>query len=208
MSADARSVALGDTLTAEEFGSLLSTDSAEYEQMHASVDGWEGKTHVQLEVDIDQTDPTRPRARVQYELDGAQMDRILIGDDVYVAAIDVSDLYLKMQVDEGLVPFGIGENDAAIAGGFLESDDINSATYLGEVEVAGVPSRHFSIDGRASMKDAEVYLDEDGRVIRIEVTNAGAPLTTTFSRFGQSVKIVAPKNFQAFPSMTPVTEPQ
>ena len=107
VSADARSVALGDTLTAEEFGSLLSTDSAEYEQMHASVDGWEGKTHVQLEVDIDQTDPTRPRARVQYELDGAQMDMILIGDDVYVAAIDDSDLYLKMQVDEGPVPFGL-----------------------------------------------------------------------------------------------------
>ena len=65
----------------------------------------------------------------------------------------------------------------------------------------GVKARHYAIKGKGDMKDAELWLDDQGRVVQIVGTVEGDQVTIGLSNFGEKVTIKPPKKFQDMSSL-------
>ncbi len=194
---DVGDLAEGDTLTAKQLAALLGRGVATYTTMHMTIDGKTGGKRVRLDADIDARSKKSPAMRMTMESGGGTSEMILVDDAFYLGDPSSSDPYVKFASSRGQVPFGLDKQDTSEpGGGFVDDKDVASATYLGEDDLDGVIAQHFSIKGTGDMKNAELWIDGEGRVVRIAGAVDGDGVTISFSKFGEKVSIKAPKNFQ------------
>lgn len=199
---DVGDLAEGDTLTAKQFAALLGRGVATSTTLHMTIDGKADGKRVQLDADIDARSKKSPAMRMTMESSGETVEMILVDDAFYLGNPKSSDPYVKFASPRGQVPFGLDKRDTSQpGGGFVDDKGIASATYLGEDDLDGVTAQHFSIKGTGDMKNAELWIDGEGRVVQIAGAVDGDSVTISFSKFGEKVSIKAPKNFQDLSSL-------
>lgn len=197
-------VATGDTLSGKEFAALLSGSEANYTTMHMTLAGTAEGKPVKMDADIDAADKKHPAMRMIISSDDQTVEMILVNDELYLGDPNSGDPYLKMgSPQKGQVPFNLDQEETTSnpGGGFVNDKDIVSATFLGEDDLDGVKARHYAIKGKGDMKDAELWLDDQGRVVQIVGTVEGDQVTIGLSNFGEKVTIKPPKKFQDMSSL-------
>lgn len=191
---DAGDLAEGDTLTAKQLAALLGRGVATYSTVHMTIEGQADGRRAQVEADIDTRKKKSPALRMTMKSAGETVEMILVDDAFYLGDPTSDTPYLKFANPRG-VPFGLDKRDATEpGGGFVDDQDLGQATYLGEEDVDGVTAQHFSIEGKGDLKDADLWIDGEGRVIRIASAVDGDSATISFSKFGEKVTIKAPTN--------------
>ncbi len=191
---DAGDLAEGDTLTAKQLAALLGRGAATYTTVHMTIDGKADGKRAQVDADIDARKKKSPAMRMTVTSAGQTVEMILVDDAFYLGDPNSNTPYLKFANPRG-VPFGLDKRDTSEpGGGFVDDQDIGRATYVGEENIDGVTARHFSIKGKGDMKDADLWIDGEGRVVRISSAVDGDTATISFSKFGEKVTIKAPKN--------------
>jgi hypothetical protein len=194
---DVGDLAEGDTVTAKQLAKMLGQGVATYTTLHMTVDGTADGKPLRMEADIDARNKKSPAMRMTMESGRQTVEMILLDGALYLGNPKSGDPYVKFASPKGQVPFGLDKQDTSQpGGGFVDDKEIASATYLGEDDVNGVTARHFSIEGKGDMKDAELWIDGEGRVIQIVGTVDGDTATISLSKFGEKVSIKAPKNVQ------------
>lgn len=169
---------------------------ATYSTVHMTIEGQADGKRARVEADVDTRKKKSPALRMTMTSAGETVEMILVDDAFYLGDPTSDNPYLKFANPRG-VPFGLDKRDTSEpGGGFVDDQDIGRATYLGEEDVDGVTARHFSIKGKGDMKDADLWIDGEGRVIRIASEVDGDSATISFSKFGEKVTIKAPKNFR------------
>ncbi len=192
----------GDTLTAKQFAALLGRGVATYTTLHMTIDGKADGKQVRVDADIDARNKKSPAMRMTMESSGKTVEMILLDDAFYIGSPGSGGPYLKFANPQGQVPFGLDQQDTSQpGGGFVNDKDIATATYLGEDDLDGVTAQHFSIDGTGDMKDAELWIDGEGRVVQIAGSVKKDTVTISLSRFGKKVTIKAPTNVRDLSSL-------
>lgn len=186
----AGSYAGSEVLSGAEFAALLTGGAAAYDRVHVEIAGRSGGVRTQVEGDLDASDAATPRAALTQVAPEPRL-LVLVGGVLYSGS--AGGPFGRGDPDD--LPFALRDRLGRAVLGFVDLGAVTEATYVGDEDVGGVTAQHFETAGRGAMDGAAVFVAR-GRVVRFVSAPGKAPLTVTFSSFGQRVVIEPPEKGQ------------